>query len=117
MKLDIEKLQHESYGRQSGRTTKMLVAAIQQSDFTDNDIVVVAHNIHYAKQLEAGIVDVAAYLGYPVRVEGRGNGKSVFINGCRYFFLSAYEYQKRGYGSHPSPVFLDHFAENGAIDD
>lgn len=72
MKLDITRLHDRvSNGRNSGRTTRMLVEAIQQVDFIISPyqtVFVLGPTTEAAKRLQNQALDIARQLGYDVEV-------------------------------------------------
>ena len=72
--------------RLPGKTTRMLVIAAQQADFSVRDVTIVAHTAAYAAQLRDQFLRIAKELDFdPVPVHQR----SARIKDTRYDFVSA----------------------------
>lgn len=90
-KVDLERLQSLVYGKRSGRTFRMLVEAIQNTEFSNDAVVVVAYASHYAEGLCREAQAIAKGLGFPVETVSRN---VLRVNNIDILFISKDSYRK-----------------------
>jgi hypothetical protein len=103
MNIDIDRLHKEDKGRGEGQTIELLVKALQNSGFSENDVAIVAHNKDWAGKLHEIAIELAAAMGYKVDQNRRYEFR---INNVRYFFISETEVRRFQEGRH-SVIFFD----------
>ena len=101
MKIDIDRLHKEDKGRGEGQTIEMLVKALQNSEFCENDVAIVAHTKYWAGELCQLALELAWSMGYAAgrfgKYEFRISDRRTIV---RYFFLSNAELCRFQEGRH-----------------
>lgn len=110
MNLDIDRLHKEVKGRAEGQTMEMLVKALQNTEFSDTPILIVAHTKHFAADLVTMFMTISEALEFVAERVGQYETE---VNGVRCFFLAESEVKRFCIGREVV-VFRDHFAEEQA---
>lgn len=104
MKINIERLQHGD-----GVTTTMLIEALQNSDFTGQEVIVTAHSRQYARDLMLRVSRLASEMGFLFERLTVGSLKIYGEAGeVTYTFISKKQLDRYMFGRE-AVVFSDHF--------
>jgi len=114
--LDLDQLHDQfgnKHGRQTGRTTDMLVNAIQHADFGVPGIVIIAAHRGHVQDLIIRFHQIVGTLGHSVENHLHPNNWTeghLTIRSTAFYFRTPREDERLRIGQHEKPTFWDHSA-------